>query len=48
MSEYAKLKPFLKERSSNFTDDGQILDTVIPARYVEKFTCFITETKIIK
>lgn len=48
MSVYSALKPFLTERSSSFTDLGQRIDAVIPARYVDKFTRFVTEMKILK
>jgi hypothetical protein len=41
MNEYAKLKNFLTERSSEFTDDGQIVQAVLPSIYAEKFTPFL-------
>ncbi len=43
MNEYASVKALLTERSSEFTDDGQRIRAVIPARYADKFTKFITE-----
>ena len=41
IGEYAALKPFLTERTSSFTDDGQTIDCVIPTRYADKFSKFI-------
>jgi 50S ribosomal subunit-associated GTPase HflX len=41
LNEYAKLKKYLKERSSNFTDDGQEISAVIPAVYADKFTPYL-------
>lgn len=46
-NEYAKLKTLCIEKSTEFTDDGQILNVVIPARYAEKFTKYITKTNSI-
>ncbi len=43
MGEYASVKSLLTERSSSFTEDGQEIRAVIPARYAEKFTSYITE-----
>ncbi len=43
LREYASVKGFLTERSSSFTDDGQLIDGVIPTRYADKFTKFIVE-----
>ncbi len=43
MNEYAKIKTLLTERSSEFTDDGQHVRAVIPARYAEKFNDYIVE-----
>ncbi len=43
MSKYASIKPLLTERGSSFTDDGQQIQAVIPARYAEKFNDFIVE-----
>jgi len=48
MSDYAKLKPYLKERSSKFTDDGQELSVVIPTRYADKLTPFLKTKSTIK
>ncbi len=39
--DYAPLKPLITERRIDFTDDGQTVDAVIPARYVDKFNDFI-------
>ena len=41
IGEYAPLKPLITERNTAFTDDGQTIDAVIPARYADKFTKFI-------
>ncbi len=41
IGEYAVLKPLITERNTSFTDNGQTVDAVIPARYVDKFTEFI-------
>ena len=41
IGEYAPLKPLITERNTAFTDDGQTIDAVIPARYADKFTEFI-------
>ena len=41
IGEYALLKPLITERNTAFTDDGQTIDAVIPARYADKFTEFI-------
>lgn len=41
LSEYAKIKPYLTERSSDFTDDGQLVSIVIPSRYSAKVTPFL-------
>jgi len=48
MSDYAKLKPYLKERSSKFTDDGQELSVIIPTRYADKLTPFLKTKSTIK
>lgn len=40
-NEYAALKALLTERRTEFTDDGQNIDAVIPLQYAEKFTSFI-------
>lgn len=44
IGEYAPLKPLITERNTAFTDDGQTIDAVIPARYADKFTEFIIKT----
>lgn len=41
IGEFALLKPLITERTSAFSDDGQTIDAVIPARYAEKFTEFV-------
>ena len=41
MSEYAKIKTFLTERTCEFTDDGQKLSIVIPSRFADKITPFL-------
>ena len=41
IGEYAPLKPLITERNTAFTEDGQTIDAVIPARYADKFTEFI-------
>lgn len=43
LSEYAKLKSNLVERSSEFLDDGQKIEVVIPFEYLEYFKPFIVE-----
>ncbi len=43
MNKYASIKSLLTERSSTFTDNGQEIRAVIPARYAEKFNDFIVE-----
>lgn len=47
MSIYNGLKNLLTERKSEYTDDGQKLDVVIPARYAQQFTEFIIKTNTI-
>ena len=47
MSIYNGLKNLLTERKSEYTDDGQKLDVVIPARYAQQFTEFITKRNTI-
>lgn len=47
-SEYAALKPLITERSVAFTDDGQTVDAVIPARYADKFNEFVVNRTEIK
>ena len=41
MNEYAKIKSLLVERSTEFEDNGQKVNAVIPAKYADKFTKFI-------
>lgn len=43
MNDYAKIKPFLTERSAIFTDDGEEVSVVIPSRYADKLTPFLTK-----
>ncbi len=43
LNKYASLKALLTERTAVFTDDGQLIQAVIPARYAEKFNEFIVE-----
>ncbi len=43
INDYAPLKGFLTERTSIFTDEGQEIRAVIPARYAEKFSRFLLE-----
>ncbi len=40
-NEYAKLKPYLYERRTEFTDDGQTVFATIPSRYAKFFTEYI-------
>ena len=40
-NEYAKLKPYLYERRTEFTDDGQNVFATIPSRYAKFFTEYI-------
>jgi hypothetical protein len=37
MAEYASQKSLLKERHSTFTNEGQLVEVVIPSHYVEVF-----------
>ena len=46
INEYVQIKCYLKERQSQFQDDAQIIDVVIPARYVHKFEKYIVERKM--
>lgn len=46
MGEYAQIKSYLTERHSTFEDDGQVIDAVIPMRYVAKFEAFIQNRTI--
>ena len=47
MHVYNANKQFLIERSSTFTDDGQIVEAIIPSYYADKFEDFIVERKSI-
>ena len=47
MAIYNANKHLLTERSSEFTDDGQIVNVVIPSRYMDKFLEFIIERNTI-
>ena len=47
MSIYNGLKNLLTERKSEYTDDGQKLDVVIPARYAQQFIEFIIKRNTI-
>ncbi len=40
-NEYAKLKPYLYERRTEFTDDGQTIWATIPSRYAKLFNEYI-------
>ena len=43
MNEYAKIKPLLKERTSQFHDDGIFVSVVVPARYAQKCTPYLVK-----
>ncbi len=43
MNEYSTIKSLIVEQSTSFTDDGQIIEAVISAIYVDKFNIFIVE-----
>ena len=43
LSLYHALKSLLTERHVEYTDDGQTIDAVIPARYIDQFAQFILE-----
>ncbi len=43
IGDYARIKPYITERSAEFTDDGQRIRAVIPARYATSCTEFIVE-----
>ncbi len=45
MHEYQCVKGYVTERNLTFTDDGQNIDAVIPARYIDKVQPFIVEKK---
>jgi len=44
---YNANKQYLTEHNSTFLEDGQLIDTVIPARYFDKFSNFVRERKSI-
>ena len=44
---YNANKQLLTERRSEFNDDGQIVEAVIPSHYADKFTDFVIERKTI-
>ena len=46
MGEYAQIKSYLTERHSTFEDNGQVIEVVIPMRYVAKFESFIQNRTI--
>ncbi len=43
MNVYASMKSWITEQSVSFTDEGQTVRAVIPARYAEQFTPFIVQ-----
>lgn len=43
MNDYSAIKDLLVERSVSYTDDGAIIQVVIPTQYAEKLTPYITE-----
>ena len=45
INEYAKIKPYLTERTCQYTDDGQIVNVVVPARYADKCRAFLIKPK---
>ena len=45
LSDYNAIKSYLKERKSEFTDDGQKIDAVIPLRHEDKFIEYIIKTE---
>lgn len=47
MHAYSAVKQLLMERHSDFTEDGQEIEAIIPTRYIDKFCDFITERKSI-
>ena len=48
MNDYAKIKPYLTERATAFTDDGQTVNAVIPSRYADKFLPYIVKRNAIQ
>ena len=45
MNEYQSMKDFITERKVEFTDDGAKIEAVIPIRYGDQLSPFITEYK---
>ena len=43
-AEYTALKPFITERKTEYTDEGQKINAVIPAHYIDKLNKFIIKT----
>jgi len=41
LKQYSNLKAYLTERKQHYTDDGQIIEVVIPRKYAEFFTEFV-------
>ena len=41
LKEYSKIKSYLTERNQQYTDDGQMIDVVIPRKYAEFFTEYV-------
>ncbi len=48
INDYNKTKNLLKERSVTFTDNGQIVDAVIPFRYLDKFQRYIIKNRALE
>ena len=47
LGEYGANKHLLTERHSEFSDEGQTIEAVIPSRYLQKFLPFVIKTKSI-
>jgi len=43
MNEYSKIKSYLTEKTSEFNDEGQILEVVIPSQYLHFFNQYIIQ-----
>ncbi len=43
ISEYVKIKSLITERSASFTEEGQEIRAVVPARYAKQISAFIVE-----
>ena len=41
LKQYSLVKTYLTERTQHYTDDGQIIDVVIPRKYAEFFTEYV-------